>query len=125
MLKQKANNEKRISSMEDKTRQEMVTYLRTLRETGKISSTETGKFVNIVLDLPSDNSTTKEIHQRPLMTKKEVAQRLNVSISTIERLCRKGLLKYQRIGSKEIRFMLKDVVDFLRRGKSSSIDIVD
>lgn len=57
---------------------------------------------------------------RKLLNKKQVAQILNVSIPTIDRLMRNGLLNYRKMGNQpkaRVMFAEEDVIKFLNQSK--------
>ena len=51
----------------------------------------------------------------PLMTKREVAAYLNVSLRTVDNMLRKNRLPHIRLSSRCLRFMLSDVEEELKR----------
>jgi excisionase family DNA binding protein len=51
---------------------------------------------------------------RPLFSKRELAEHLSVSTRTIDRLCREGRLRFRRVGSRK-RFSYDDVLAYLDR----------
>lgn len=54
-----------------------------------------------------------------LMKKSEIAQHLNVSVSTVNRLMEKGEIPYHRIG-RQVRFKLCEVEEATRCQKSKN-----
>lgn len=51
---------------------------------------------------------------RPLFSKRELAEHLSVSTRTIDRLCREGRLRFRRVGTRK-RFSYDDVLAYLDR----------
>ena len=56
-----------------------------------------------------------------LLTAKQVASILNISTSTVRRLCRDGELQCLRLGFRTVRFYRSDVEEFLKRSESTKV----
>ena len=63
----------------------------------------------------------KQTQVESLMTARQVADFLQVSVCTIGRWSRKGALKFYRVGGRgDMRYRLKDVLGFLEESSSNS-----
>lgn len=63
----------------------------------------------------------KQTQVESLMTARQVADFLQVSVCTIGRWSRKGALKFYRVGGRgDMRYRLKDVLSFLEESNSHS-----
>ncbi len=63
----------------------------------------------------------KQTRVESLMTARQVAEFLQVSVCTIGRWSRKGALKFYRVGGRgDMRYRLKDVLSFLEETSSHS-----
>jgi len=59
-----------------------------------------------------------------MLTARQVADFLQVSISTVRRWSDKGMLKFYRVGSRgDRRYQRKDVLQFLEESSSSTMDM--
>ncbi len=52
------------------------------------------------------------------MTRKEVAEYLQITVQTVDALRKEGILKHHILGKKEVRFLRQDVLAALHEGKS-------
>lgn len=63
----------------------------------------------------------KRIQVESLMTARQVADFLQVSVCTVGRWSRKGALKFYRVGGRgDMRYQLKDVLRFLEESSSGT-----
>ena len=70
-------------------------------------------------------SQIKQRELERLLTAREVADLLHVHVSSVGRWSRQGKLRFYRVGFRgDMRFQLKDVIDFME-GSKQSRDIIN
>lgn len=102
--------------MKNETKMQVMDFIGFLETSGKLNSEE-HKRLREALESGLDEKEIQRLPKRPL-TRKEVADFLQVCTRTVDRMCEKGLLKFSRLGPRYIRFNLEDVLAVMQ-GKNS------
>ena len=75
-------------------------------------------------DVREDGTASERVKQTPierLLTAQEVADFLSVSVCSVGRWSRRGLLRSYRVGGRgDLRYQLEDVLRFLEKSKGGS-----
>jgi len=69
-----------------------------------------------MVDVLTKNATNTEKSTPKMLTRKEVADLLNVSTKTVSRLTEAGKLKIYKVGKRACRFSLEEVLAYVEGG---------
>jgi excisionase family DNA binding protein len=94
--------------MKNETKMQVMDFIGFLETSGKLNPQE-HKRLREALEPNEIKEESQKLPKRPL-TRIEVADFLQVSTRTIDRMCENGLLKYWKLGPRYIRFNLEDVL---------------
>ena len=94
--------------MRNETKMQVMDFIRFLETSGKLNLQE-HKRLREALEPNEIKEESQKLPKRPL-TRNEVADFLQVSTRTIDRMCEDGLLKFSKLGPRYIRFNLEDVL---------------
>jgi excisionase family DNA binding protein len=94
--------------MKNETKMQVMDFIGFLETSGKLNPQE-HKRLREALEPKEAKEASQKLPKRPL-TRKEVADFLQVSTRTVDRMCEDGKLKYWKLGPRYIRFNLEDVL---------------
>jgi len=94
--------------MKNETKMQVMDFIGFLETSGKLNLQE-HKRLREALEPNLQEKESQKLPKRPL-TRSEVADFLQVSTRTIDRMCEDGKLKYWKLGPRYIRFNLDDVL---------------
>jgi len=94
--------------MKNETKMQVMDFIGFLETSGKLNLQE-HKRLREALEPNQLKEESQMLPKRPL-TRNEVADFLQVSTRTIDRMCEDGLLKFSKLGPRYIRFNLDDVL---------------
>ena len=94
--------------MKNETKMQVMDFIGFLETSGKLNPQE-HKRLREALEPSQLKEDSQKLPKRPL-TRAEVADFLQVSTRTVDRMCENGLLKYSKLGPRYIRFSLDNVI---------------
>ena len=94
--------------MKSETKMQVMDFIGFLETSGKLNPQE-HKRLREALEPDQLKEESQKLPKRPL-TRAEVADFLQVSTRTVDRMCEDGLLKFFKLGPRYIRFNLNDVL---------------
>ncbi|MCK4982954.1 MAG: helix-turn-helix domain-containing protein [Victivallaceae bacterium] len=94
--------------MRNETKMQVMDFIGFLETSGKLNPQE-HKRLREALEPNQIKEESQNLPKRPL-TRNEVADFLQVSTRTVDRMCEDGLLKFSKLGPRYIRFNLDDVL---------------
>ena len=94
--------------MKNETKMQVMDFIGFLETSGKLNPQE-HKRLREALETNLPVKESPKLPDRPL-TRSEVADFLQVSTRTVDRMCEKGLLKFFKLGPRYVRFNLNDVL---------------
>ena len=94
--------------MKNETKMQVMDFIGFLETSGKLNPQE-HKRLREALEPNEIGEASQKLPKRPL-TRAEVADFLQVSTRTVDRMCEDGKLKYWKLGPRYIRFNLEDVL---------------
>ena len=94
--------------MRNETKMQVIDLIGFLETSGKLNTQE-HKRLREALEINLPENKSPKLPDRPL-TRSEVADFLQVSTRTVDRMCEDGKLKYWKLGPRYIRFNLEDVL---------------
>ncbi len=103
--------------MKNETKMQVMDFIGFLETSGKLNPQE-HKRLREALEQSEAKEKAQKLPKRPL-TRKEVADFLQVSTRTVDRMCEDGLLKFSKLGPRYIRFNLEDVLAALKYHNAS------
>ena len=103
--------------MKNETKMQVMDFIGFLETSGKLNPQE-HKRLREALEPNEAKENTQKLPKRPL-TRNEVADFLQVSTRTVDRMCEDGLLKFSKLGPRYIRFNLEDVLAALKYQSAS------
>ena len=95
--------------MKNETKMQVMDFISFLETSGKLNPQE-HKRLREALEPNQLKEESQKLPKRPL-TRTEVADFLQISTRTVDRMCENGLLKYSKLGPRYIRFKIDDVLD--------------
>ena len=98
--------------MKNETKMQVMDFIGFLETSGKLNPQE-HKRLREALEPNETREASQKLPKRPL-TRAEVADFLQVSTRTIDRMCEDGKLKYWKLGPRYIRFNLEDVLAIMQ-----------
>ena len=103
--------------MKNETKMQVMDFIGFLETSGKLNLQEHKRLREAL----ESNLPEKESQKLPkrLLTRNEVADFLQVSTRTVDRMCEDGLLKFSKLGPRYIRFNLDDVLAALEYQNAS------
>ncbi len=99
--------------MKNETKMQVMDFIGFLETSGKLNLQE-HKRLREALEPNQAKEESQKRPKRPL-TRNEVADFLQVSTRTIDRMCEDGKLKYWKLGPRYIRFNLDDVLASMQK----------
>jgi excisionase family DNA binding protein len=103
--------------MKNETKMQVMDFIGFLETSGKLNSQE-HKRLREALEPNEAKEELQKLPKRPL-TRIEVADFLQVSTRTVDRMCEDGKLKYWKLGPRYIRFNLEDVLATMQQPGSN------
>jgi len=103
--------------MKNETKMQVMDFIGFLETSGKLNLQE-HKRLREALESNLPEKESQKLPKRPL-TRNEVADFLQVSTRTVDRMCEDGLLKFSKLGPRYIRFNLDDVLAALEYQNAS------
>jgi excisionase family DNA binding protein len=94
--------------MKNETKMQVMDFIGFLETSGKLNPQE-HKRLREALKPNETREASQTLPKRPL-TRAEVADFLQISTRTVDRMCEDGKLKYWKLGPRYIRFNLEDVL---------------
>ena len=94
--------------MKNETKMQVMDFIGFLETSGKLNPQE-HKRLREALEPNLQGKEAQNLPKRPL-TRNEVADFLQVSTRTVDRMCEDGLLKFSKLGPRYIRFNFDDVL---------------
>jgi excisionase family DNA binding protein len=98
--------------MKNETKMQVMDFIGFLETSGKLNPQE-HKRLREALESNEAKEKSQKFPKRPL-TRAEVADFLQVSTRTIDRMCEDGKLKYWKLGPRYIRFNLEDILETMQ-----------
>ena len=99
--------------MKNETKMQVMDFIGFLETSGKLNTQE-HKRLREALEPNEVKEESQKLPKRPL-TRAEVADFLQVSTRTIDRMCEDGKLKYWKLGPRYIRFNLDDILAIMQQ----------
>lgn len=103
--------------MKNETKMQVMDFIGFLETSGKLNPQE-HKRLREALEPNEIKGKSQKLPKRPL-TRNEVADFLQVSTRTVDRMCEDGLLKFSKLGPRYIRFNIDDVLAALEYQSAS------
>jgi len=103
--------------MRNETKMQVMDFIGFLETSGKLNPQE-HKRLREALETSEIREESQKLPKRPL-TRAEVADFLQVSTRTIDRMCEDGKLKYWKLGPRYIRFNFDDVLATMQQPGSN------
>jgi len=102
--------------MKNETKMQVMDFIGFLETSGKLNPQE-HKRLREALEPNEAREASQKLPKRPL-TRKEVADFLQVCTRTVDRMCEEGKLRYLKLGPRYIRFNLEDVLAAMQQSPS-------
>ncbi|MDD5697837.1 MAG: helix-turn-helix domain-containing protein [Victivallaceae bacterium] len=99
--------------MKNETKMQVMDFIGFLETSGKLNPQE-HKRLREALELNLAEKEAQKLPKRPL-TRKEVADFLQVCTRTVDRMCENGQLKFFKLGPRYIRFDIEDVLAVMQQ----------
>jgi len=102
--------------MKNETKMQVMDFISFMETSGKISDKEHRKLREA---LEPEAIQQEKAKQHPtVLTRTQVAQIMQVSTRTIDRMCDKGLIKCWKLGPRYVRFNLADILVLIQQKES-------
>jgi excisionase family DNA binding protein len=108
--------------MKNETKMQVMDFIGFLETSGKLNPQE-HKRLREALEPNEAKEEAQKLPKRPL-TRKEVADFLQVCTRTVDRMCEEGKLRYLKLGPRYIRFTIEDVLAAMKQKNQNLEEVI-